>query len=145
MAVRLRKEFGKLTNEPVPGISFEKTENSRYFMIKLVGSDGTPYADGIFNLEIFFPEDYPMGPPKIRFLTKIYHPNIDKIGRICLDVLKDRWSPALQTRTVMLSIQALLSDPNLEDPLDENVAKHWRDDYNGAIEKAKQFTKQYAV
>jgi ubiquitin-protein ligase len=67
---------------------------------------------GIFRLELFLPEDYPMAPPKVRFLTKIYHPNIDKLGRICLDILKDKWSPALQIRTVLLSIQALLSEPN---------------------------------
>ena len=53
-----------------------------------------------------------MAPPKVRFLTKIYHPNIDRLGRICLDILKDKWSPALQIRTVLLSIQALLSAPN---------------------------------
>jgi len=67
---------------------------------------------GIFKLELFLPEEYPMAPPKVRFLTKIYHPNIDKLGRICLDILKDKWSPALQIRTVLLSIQALLSEPN---------------------------------
>lgn len=72
----------------------------------------TPLAGGHFKLELFLPEEYPMAPPKVRFLTKIYHPNIDKLGRICLDILKDKWSPALQIRTVLLSIQALLSAPN---------------------------------
>lgn len=67
---------------------------------------------GVFHLELFLTEDYPMTAPKVRFLTKIYHPNIDKLGRICLDILKDKWSPALQIRTVLLSIQALLSAPN---------------------------------
>ena len=70
-------------------------------------------------------------------MTKIYHPNIDKLGRICLDILKDKWSPALQIRTVLLSIQALLSSPNPDDPLDENVARQWRDNEKEAIDTGK--------
>ena len=76
-------------------------------------------------LELFLPADYPMAPPKVRFLTRIYHPNVDKLGRICLDILKDKWSPALQIRTVLLSIQALLSAPNPDDPLDNDIAALW--------------------
>lgn len=83
-------------------------------------------SGGKFNLELFLPDDYPMCPPRIRFLTRIYHPNIDRLGRICLDVLKNNWSPALQIRTILLSIQALLGAPNPEDPLNEAVAKQWK-------------------
>lgn len=86
----------------------------------------TSAIGGVFNLELFLPDDYPMTPPKIRFLTKIYHPNIDRLGRICLDVLKNNWSPALQIRTILLSIQALLGAPNPEDPLNEAVARQWK-------------------
>ncbi|KAK7857664.1 ubiquitin-conjugating enzyme e2 36 [Quercus suber] len=80
----------------------------------------------------------------VRFLTKIYHPNIDKLGRICLDILKDKWSPALQIRTVLLSIQALLSAPNPDDPLSENIAKHWKTNEAEAVETAKEWTRLYA-
>lgn len=88
---------------------------------------------GVFQLELFLPDDYPMCAPKIRFLTRIYHPNIDRLGRICLDVLKNNWSPALQIRTILLSIQALLGAPNPEDPLNEAVAKQWKVRYRIGI------------
>lgn len=82
---------------------------------------------------------------QVRFLTKIYHPNVDKLGRICLDILKDKWSPALQIRTVLLSIQALMSAPNPDDPLDEAIARQWREDEAGALEQAKEWTRLYAT
>lgn len=85
-----------------------------------------------------------MVPPKVRFLTRIYHPNIDKIGRICLDILKDKWSPALQIRTIILSIQALLSEPNPDDPLANDVAENWKENNSEAVEMARAWTLKYA-
>ena len=79
-----------------------------------------------------------MNPPKVVFNTKIYHPNIDNLGRICLDILKDKWSPALQIRSVLLSIQALLSSPNPDDPLNNEAANQWKNDENGALKKGKK-------
>jgi ubiquitin-conjugating enzyme E2 N len=85
-----------------------------------------------------------MVAPKVLFRTKIYHPNIDKLGRICLDILKNKWSPALQIRAVLLSIQSLMAAPNFEDPLDQSIADHWKQDEDGAIKKAKEWTLTYA-
>merc|ERR1712146_59180 len=99
---RIIKETQRLVSEPAPGISATPHEsNLRYFDVIIAGPSSSPYEGGVFKLELFLSEDYPMAPPKVRFLTKIYHPNIDKLGRICLDILKDKWSPALQIRTVL--------------------------------------------
>jgi len=111
----------------------------------MAGPQGTPYDRGVYKLELFLPEGYPMEPPKVRFLTKIYHPNIDKLGRICLDVLKDKWSPALQIRTVLLSLQALLSSPEPDDPLDTNVADHFKQNRAEAEKIAAQWNAKFAV
>ncbi|KAB2032421.1 hypothetical protein ERO13_D05G341900v2 [Gossypium hirsutum] len=142
---RIIKETQRLLSEPAPGISASPSEdNMRYFNVMILGPTQSPYEGGVFKLELFLPEEYPMTAPKVRFLTKIYHPNIDKLGRICLDILKDKWSPALQIRTVLLSIQALLSAPNPDDPLSENIAKHWKTNEAEAVETAKEWTRLYA-
>jgi ubiquitin-conjugating enzyme E2 N len=77
-------------------------------------------------------------------MTKIWHPNINDIGEICLDVLKDKWSPALQIRTVLLSIQVLLSAPNPDDPLNNDCAKQWIEAESAAMQKAREWTALYA-
>ncbi|KAJ9107941.1 hypothetical protein QFC19_002684 [Naganishia cerealis] len=142
---RILKETERLMADSPPGISALPHENNlRYFDVKINGPGGSPYEGGVFKAELFLPEDYPMAPPKVRFLTKIYHPNIDKLGRICLDILKNKWSPALQIRTVLLSIQALLGAPNPDDPLANDVAQHWKDDEKGAIGVAREWTEKFA-
>ena len=80
----------------------------------------------------------------MRFLTKIYHPNIDKLGRICLDILKDKWSPAMQIRHVLLSIQALMSAPNPEDPLANDIADVWKANLPLAHATARDWVAKYA-
>jgi len=143
---RIVKETQRLLSEPAPGISATPVEdNLRYFNVIIAGPAGSPFEGGIFKLELFLTDEYPMAPPKVRFLTKIYHPNIDKLGRICLDILKDKWSPALQIRTVLLSIQALLSAPNPDDPLANDVAERWKTDEPGAIATAKEWTRKFAM
>eukprot|EP01096_Ripella_sp_DP13-Kostka_P015787 TRINITY_DN749_c0_g1_i1.p2 TRINITY_DN749_c0_g1~~TRINITY_DN749_c0_g1_i1.p2 ORF type:complete len:173 (-),score=57.89 TRINITY_DN749_c0_g1_i1:148-600(-) len=142
---RILKETQRLVTEQTPGIAVTPDPNNfRYFHVVIDGPVTSPYENGKFALEVFLPDDYPMSPPKARFLTKIYHPNIDKLGRICLDILKDKWTPALQVRSMLLSIQALLSGPNPDDPLDNGVADHWKRDEPGAIRTAQEWTRIHA-
>lgn len=85
------QESERIIQDSPPGIkAFPHEENIRHFDVTIEGPSQSPYQDGTFKLELFLPEDYPMEPPKARFLTKIYHPNIDKLGRICLDILKGK-------------------------------------------------------
>merc|ERR1719463_260233 len=142
---RIIKETQRLMSEPAEGIvATPEEDNLRNFNVIIAGPTNSPYEGGKFRLELFLPGEYPMAPPKVRFLTKIYHPNIDRLGRICLDILKDKWSPALQIRTVLLSIQALLSAPNPDDPLDTSVADHFTANKADAERVAKQWNDQYA-
>jgi ubiquitin-conjugating enzyme E2 N len=142
---RIMKETERLQSDPVPGIDAVPSDtNARLFSVVIIGPDESPYARGHFKLELFLPEDYPMAPPKVRFLTRIYHPNIDRLGRICLDILKDKWSPALQIRTVLLSIQALLSAPNPDDPLNNEAADLWKRSEASAIKTATEWTRKHA-
>ena len=142
---RIIKETQKLKKDPVKGITVEPVEgNPRYFSVVIDGPQGSPYEGGHFKLQLYLPEEYPMVPPKCLFMTKIYHPNIDFLGRICLDILKKNWSPALQMRSVLLSIQSLLNEPNVEDPLNEEVNAIWKSNRSQGEKTAREWTKMYA-
>lgn len=111
----------------------------------IIGPKDTPYESGKFYLSITFPSDYPYNPPLILFKTKIYHPNINENGAICLDILKDEWSPILTISKVMYSLSSLLSEPNPDDPLVDSIASEMKKSPSLFLKNAKMFTEKYAM
>ena len=111
----------------------------------LTGPENSPYEGGTFELTMEFPKDYPFRPPKVEFTTKVYHPNVKNTGTICLDILKDAWSPDISVSQILIAIQNLLINPNIDHPLEPDIAKLYKDD-KGAYEKtAKEWTKKHAI
>jgi ubiquitin-conjugating enzyme E2 D/E len=130
---RINKEISDLKADPPFNCSAGPLGNDLYqWEAVIMGPEDSPYTGGIFKLRIQFPVDYPFKPPHIQFLTKIFHPNINSAGMICLDILKTQWSPALTISKVLLSICSLLTDPNPKDPLAPEIAHMYlerRDEY----------------
>ena len=110
----------------------------------IMGPCDSPYQGGVFFLSVRFPQQYPFKPPAFKFLTKIYHPNINANGNICLDILKENWSPALTISKVLLSICSLLCDPNPNDPLVVDIAQQYKSSYPNYELTAGEWTRKYA-
>ncbi len=105
----------------------------------------TCYQGGTFKIDIEIPPEYPFKPPKMKFDTKIWHPNISsQTGVICLDILKNEWTPALTIRTALISLQALLCAPEPDDPQDAEVAKQYKGDKRVFEQTAALWTQNYA-
>lgn len=112
---------------------------------EIPGPPDTPYSGGLFRLEIRIPAEYPFSPPKVKFLTRVWHPNVSsQTGAICLDILKDQWAAAMTLRTVLLSIQALLNAAEPDDPQDAVVAQQYKTDRENFNKTAKHWTSAYA-
>jgi ubiquitin-conjugating enzyme E2 D/E len=145
-ARRILKEINELRNDAPENCSAGPRGDDVYtWDAMILGPTDTPYAGGIFNLEIHFPSDYPFKPPKVVFITKIYHPNISSQGNICLDILKNQWSPALTVGKVLLSICSLLADPNPSDPLMPDIADVYMKNKPVYEANAREWTRQYAI
>ena len=144
---RLQKEFQEFTNNPPENCEGgPENENDLYkWNLTLMGPSDSPFEGGVFNLSVEFPKDYPFKPPKCTFQTRIYHPNINSNGSICLDILKDQWSPALTISKVLLSISSLLTDANPDDPLVPEIATIYKNDRAKYEATAREWTKKYAT
>jgi len=143
---RIEKELKKFNEEEPEGLTAGPEDDSDMFKwnASLTGPENSPYEGGTFNLTMEFPKDYPFKPPKVEFTTKVYHPNVKSTGTICLDILKDGWSPDISVSQILMAIQNLLINPNIENPLEPEIAKQYKEDKVAYEETAKKWTEKYA-
>ncbi|XP_044534820.1 ubiquitin-conjugating enzyme E2 E1-like [Gracilinanus agilis] len=131
--------------EAQPKTAGPKGDNIYEWRSTILGPPGSVYEGGVFFLDITFTPEYPFKPPKVTFRTRIYHCNINSQGVICLDILKDNWSPALTISKVLLSICSLLTDCNPADPLVGSIATQYMTNRAEHDRMARQWTKRYAT
>ena len=123
----------------------EPDGQTRHLHGVILGPADTPYAGGHFHVAIEISEDYPFGPPKVKFTTPIWHPNVSsQTGAICLDILKNEWSPALNISSMLTSLQALLCAPEPDDPQDAEVASQYKRNRAAWEAAAKDWTARHA-
>ncbi|KAL3680972.1 hypothetical protein R1sor_023928 [Riccia sorocarpa] len=143
---RILKELKDLQKDPPTSCSAGPVaEDMFHWQATIMGPPDSPYAGGVFLVTIHFPPDYPFKPPKVAFRTKVFHPNINSNGSICLDILKEQWSPALTISKVLLSICSLLTDPNPDDPLVPEIAHMYKTDRAKYEATARNWTQKYAM
>ncbi|KAI0300127.1 ubiquitin-conjugating enzyme/RWD-like protein [Multifurca ochricompacta] len=143
---RIHREIADLKKEDLGGISVGPVSNDIPFLwrARIPGPEGSVYEGGIFNVDITLGYDYPFSAPKVIFKTLIYHMNISDKGNVCIDILKNNWSPALSIFKVVLSLSSLLTDPNPSDPLVPSIATEFLRNRSTHDRTARQWTDLYA-
>ncbi|XP_030381677.1 ubiquitin-conjugating enzyme E2 E3 [Scaptodrosophila lebanonensis] len=143
---RIKRELSEVTKQPPPNIvGVTHSDDLHSWLATVSGPEGSVYEGGHFKLEIRFPPAYPFRPPRIRFLTRIYHCNVDSRGAICLDVLNERWSPVMTISKVLLSIWVLMGECNPDDPLVIGIADQYKCNRKEHDKMARYWTKRYAI
>ena len=141
--LRLQKDIEELDGGKVADISWPDP-NDLMKMNVVVKPEQGHWKSGTYNFSITVPDQFPHKPPLVHCNTKIYHPNINKKGDICADLLNENWGPTLNTRYVLEALKAMLTDPNPENPLEPEAAALFKDDRTKYNETAKKWTKDYA-
>jgi len=140
----LRKQLAELNKNPVEGFSAGLIDDEDIFRweVMIIGPPDTLYEGGFFKCHLYFPTEYPLRPPVLKFLTDIWHPNIEKDGKVCISILhepgddrfgyekaSERWLPIHTVETILISVISMLADPNDESPANVDAAKEWRENY----------------
>jgi len=144
-ALLLRKQLAELSKNPMEGFSAGLIDDSDIYRweVLIIGPQDTHFEGGFFKAHLIFPKEYPLRPPKMKFITDIWHPNVEKNGDVCISILhepgddkwgyekaSERWLPVHTVETILMSVISLLADPNDESPANVDAAKEWREDYD---------------
>ena len=142
---RIQKELAELERNKVDGINLIPNEDDlKIWRGEIHGPIGTPYEGFILKTKIKLTNDYPFASPSVSFEHPVYHPNVESSGgRICLDILGDKWCPAYSLTQLMLSLSSLLDDPNALSPLNGEAARNWRDDRPKYNENARKICEKH--
>ena len=136
---RLIRDLKKMQADPPSGISAAPTgDDIMRWTAVIFGPQDTDWETGTFQLEVVFSEEFPTKPPEVKFLTRMFHPNIYADGKICLDILANQWSPIYDIGSILTSIQSLLCDPNPSSPANSEAAKLFnenRHEYNKRVKE----------
>jgi ubiquitin-conjugating enzyme E2 A len=140
---RLNNELNDYLKNQVEGFVLTDYENILIWKGYIEGPQDTPFENGKFNIQFTFDEDYPFKPPSVKFLQSIFHPNIYRDGKICVDILETQnWAPSTRVSTIVLSLRSLFMDPNPDSPANRDAAilyKQNKDLYNEKIKKEIEF------
>lgn len=141
---RLQKELQEINKGGIKSFKDLKVDDSNILQWQgLIVPDSAPYNKGAFRIEMVFPAEYPFKPPRITFKTRIYHPNIDEKGQVCLPIISaENWKPATKTDQVLESLIALVNAPEPEHPLRGDLAEEYTKDKKRFFKNAEEFTKK---
>ncbi|CAD6584047.1 MAG: Ubiquitin-conjugating enzyme E2 2 [Tremellales sp. Tagirdzhanova-0007] len=135
---RLIRDFKRLASDPPIGISGSPNpDNIMIWNAVIFGPPDTPFEDGSFRLTLTFSDAYPNKPPTVRFVSKMFHPNIYHNGELCLDILQNRWSPTYDVAAILTSVQSLLNDPNPSSPANVEAAQLYKENIKEYERKVK--------
>ncbi|KAK9825135.1 hypothetical protein WJX81_002732 [Elliptochloris bilobata] len=142
-SLRLLSDLKAISQSPPEGCSASPTSDENLFVwsATVFGPDESIWEGGVFSLRITFSEHYPDKPPRVRFTTEVFHPNVYSDGTLCMDIIQDQWSPCHNICTILTSIQSLLTDPNCASPANPEAAQLYqtsRQEYNRRVRRISQ-------
>lgn len=150
MSVRIQKEYEALIKNPIENVIFEMSEsNINEWTFVIFGPNDSVYKDGVYNGKLIIPKEYPHRPPEVKFISKLFHPNVYDDGKLCMSILhegidptgyekeEERWRPLNNIRTIFISIVSLLYDPNPDSPANIDAGVMWRKDQEAYKQRVK--------